>query len=315
MVLRTVTKTKELSQKYTNIIIDGQNFCWRAGVVENLTNKRGEPVYVSYVALKMLRGLVNRFKPKRVIVCWDGGHNAWRKNVYPDYKKRQDPTKEQKDARNEIFEQIQTVRHTVFPMFPVLQWKVRGQEADDLVYSAVCELRICRSESCLIVSSDQDYLQCLTEADLLSTITKLPYNRKQFEKDYGFPSECWPRYRALVGDSSDNLVGVKGIGNVGARTMMQDPGWDPVNYARKYPDKAVSRKFFAQSDIYERNEKLINLDKLPEFSILNMEFSKLLKNYYPTMDERGIKKYFVANTFQSMLKSFPMWIRPFKELT
>ena len=116
MAQATVTSKKELSQTYNSIIIDGQNFCFRAGVVENLTNKKGEPVYVPYVALKMLRGLVNRFKPKRVIICWDGGHSAWRKRLYPDYKKRKsEPTPEQKAARDEIFQQIRDVRHQIIP--------------------------------------------------------------------------------------------------------------------------------------------------------------------------------------------------------
>ena len=68
-----------------NLLIDAKNFCFRAGVVEDLTNRKGVPIYLLYVGVKMLRKLVYDYKPKRIIFLWDGGRSEWRKKLYPEY--------------------------------------------------------------------------------------------------------------------------------------------------------------------------------------------------------------------------------------
>lgn len=305
------TKKVELSRTYTNIIIDGQNFCYRAGVVDNLKNKRGEPVYVSYISLKMLRGLVEKFSPKRVIITWDGGHSTWRKFNYPRYKLKKPYKPEALRKRDEILSQINTVRTNIFSMFPIIQWRKVKYEADDLVY-AIVKVLSNKSGNTLIISSDKDYYQLLPYADILSAITESPYTRRSFKKDYGFNSEYWPSFRALTGDPSDNITGVYGVGKKTALKILQEN--TPEVFCSKWPEDPASKIISKQMDVLIRNLTLISLNMFPDRVILKKEFRQLLKDFEPVLEEKKIKKYFVANTFVSMLREYPAWIQPFKEL-
>ena len=259
----------------------------------------------------MLRGLIDKFSPKRVIVAWDGGHSTWRKSIYSKYKQKKPYKPEAARQREEIQAQMKTVHTSIFSLFPVLQWRVEKYEADDLIYAIVKVLRR-QTANVLIVSSDKDYYQLLPDADILTTITGKPYNRRKFKDDYGFDSKYWPSYRALIGDPSDGITGVYGVGEKTALRVMSQ--YTPEVFCSRWPEDPASKKIHKQMDVFLRNVALISMNMFPDRRILKEKFVELLRDFEPVLDEREIKKYFVANTFVSMLREFPAWIKPFRRL-
>ena len=195
-----------------NLLIDAKNFCFRAGVVEDLTNRKGIPVYLLYVGVKMLRKLVYDYKPSRIIFLWDGGRRKWREKLYPEYKKR-GPTNFLGDRYDEIVMQIEIFRKVVLPMLPVLQWMKLGYEADDLINAAAKKLHE-RGEKSVIVSTDKDFYQLLDIAEIYRPAKEDTYTEEHFKKEYEFSRDYWVAYRAMTGDSCDNIKGVEGIGKV-----------------------------------------------------------------------------------------------------
>lgn len=294
------------------LIIDGKNLAWRAGVVEDLTNRRGQPVYVPFVGLKMLHSMVKRFKPVLVVFAWDGGTSKWRREVYPDYKARKkvDVGEEGEKRRSEIFSQL-TVFKSVLSRFPVFQFSQESQEADDLIASFVNVLHGIVNP--IIISTDQDFYQLLDRAAIFHTAKETLYKKEQFEKEFGFTPDRWTEYRAMVGDASDNIKGVDGIGpKTAAQVIVEHGGFEAYceTGTGKTKEKAVR-----QTDVFKRNVCLIDLEAFPDSEELTDACRTKLSAYRPGLDKDWIQNYFVQNQFFSMLKQFPVWIRVFEQLS
>lgn len=294
-----------------NLLIDAKNFCFRAGVVEDLTNRRGEPVYLLYVGMKMLRKLVHDLKPGRIIFLWDGGRSKWRQKLYPEYKQRSNTGG--LERYDEIISQIDIFREVVLPMFPVMQWRNVGREADDLIYAAADILAL-RKECSIIVSTDKDFYQLLNIADIYSPTKEDLYTDADFEEEYGFGCDQWVTYRAMTGDGSDNIKGVQGIGEVTARKIMLEYGGSLEKFCNAFPKSKIAQRALEQQDVLCRNIQLMDFRKYPNCYKLMSVFSQRLDNFYPKLDISSVMDYLLVNEFLSILKDFPQWIKPFEKI-
>lgn len=294
------------------LLIDGKNFAFRSGVVEDLTNRQGEPVYLIYVGMKMLRRLVYDYKPKRIIFLWDGGRSKWRMKLYPEYKDR-GKTSFLGDRYKEIISQIDIFRNTVLPMLPVTQWLRKGCEADDLINAAVKSLYI-QGEESVIISTDKDFYQLLPYANIYRPAKEDVYTEKHFKEEYKFSPTGWVTYRAMTGDSSDNIKGVDGIGAIKAKKIMIEHGGSIEDFYNNNPNGKIEKKAHGQIDIFDRNLNLMNFDLYPDKDALQKKFEKIFKKPSPTLSNDDLKEYFLKNNFISMLKSYRVWIKPFEKM-
>lgn len=296
-----------------NLLVDAKNFCFRAGVVEDLTNKKGEPVYLLYVGLKMLRKLVYDYKPKRVIMLWDGGRSKWRIKNYPEYKHRSNSSG--LERYDEIISQIDIFRKIILPMFPVYQWIKKGREADDLINAAVRGLYKKGGRS-VIVSTDKDFYQLLHFADIYRPAKEDMYTEKDFEKEYGFSATGWTSYRAMTGDSSDNIKGMDGIGKVTARKIMIEHSGSIEEFYQSNPEGKIQKRAHStdQLEIRARNEALMDFELYPYRDTLRKEFDTVLSLGPTILRVDDIKDYLFNNQFLSILKSYRAWIRPFERM-
>ena len=299
-----------LSKKKCCLLIDGKNMAFRAGVVDDLHNKRNEPVYVSFVSLKMLRKLIDDFKPFLVLIAWDTGRSKWRQEKYPDYKRRHKKNSDSLGRWDEITGQISGFRNKVLPLFPILQWGVKDEEADDLICAAASALQ---PYNPVIVSTDQDFLQLLNIADVYNPITKNRITTSTFEDHYGFSPDRWASYRALVGDKSDNIPGIQGVGEKTATKILHT--YNRVKDYADSDDKAkVRRKIAGEYGRYRENLALIDLLRYPSHTKLRSGFLNLLEDFEPVLDKVQIQHHFISNSFQSLLANFVVWIKPFEVL-
>lgn len=187
------------------LIIDGNNMAHRAHYAYNLSF-RGHDVSAIYGTVRMIQALIRQFKPQAVIICWDGGIPNYRKRLIPAYKGTR--KRDQDPSRQDFVWQLQELQRIV-PYFGILQVRRIGLEADDLMYQA--SIMLCDTHP-IIVTSDEDLLQALSPTVSVykpgKQNTLIEYEDHQMD----FVGEEFVEWKALQGDSSDNIKGVMGVG-------------------------------------------------------------------------------------------------------
>lgn len=198
----------------TALILDGNHLAYRCRYAYSLS-WQGQDTSVTYGFMRVLISYLQRFHPEIVIVAWDHGTPAWRKQLIGSYKDNRSHDKD--ETYVQFITQIEELRRAL-PYFGVVQARRNGVEADDLAYHA-SRMLDCH---CVVVSGDADLLQAVDEqVDVLKpgkpdTLITLD----GFEALIGVPPQHYMWYRTLQGDSSDNLRGCDGIGPKTAKQML-----------------------------------------------------------------------------------------------
>lgn len=199
----------------TIYLIDGSSFLYRAYYgTRPLHTPQGVPVQAVYSFCRMIKKLVDTFDPKYLVLVWDSKGPTTRHAMYKEYKAtRQEPPSDlfaQKEYITKFAELIQ-----------LHQFAQQGLEADDLMYSLAKE-RSEQGDTVVLVTSDKDMGQALNEHTVLYDAFKdLVIDQAAFQEKMGFPSSKLPFYFALLGDTSDNIPGVRGIGEKTATELVK----------------------------------------------------------------------------------------------
>tara|TARA_B100000700_G_scaffold319005_1_gene413304 strand:+ start:4225 stop:5181 length:957 start_codon:yes stop_codon:yes gene_type:complete len=202
------------------MIIDALNQFLRAYIVNPALSTNGDPIGGTAGFLKILQKLCREIKPDRVVICWDGkGGSARRKIVNKNYKEGRKPLRlnrdvknltEEEELQNKVWQQIRLVEY--LNNFPVTQLVSDGSEADDVI-SFVAQLPDFEDWQKVIVSSDKDFFQLLDDKTVAYRPTqKEVLNKNDIVEKFGIHPTNFALARAIVGDKSDNLDGIKGIG-------------------------------------------------------------------------------------------------------
>ena len=291
-----------------NLVIDGNNFVYRAGSVSQEKNHRGQDVGVISVAMKMLRKLIHDHRPDRMYFVWDGGVSNWRRRIYPGYKLRVGGPKQKG-----IYNQAQDFKDDVLPHLPILQWTKPGFEADDLIAAAVRVLAD-DAERVIVVSLDQDFFQLLGHCDLLNSTSGIPFTQRDFMHAYGFDPVFWPEYRALVGDKSDGIEGIKGIGPKRATEIIVKYKGSLSRFARRNPTLPVGMAVCRSIVRFEANVGLISLYDSPDALALCEEFSSSTRQQRAVLREKDVRQFFMKNGLMSVLRSYQYLMGPFRRM-
>ena len=198
------------------LLVDSMNTFMRSFAVINSMNTQGTHVGGMIGFLRSLAYVVNLVQPTRVICVFDGeGNTTNRKNLYSDYKgnrklKRITNWSSFDDLADESASMSQQMLRLVdyLQQLPVNIITRDKLEADDLIgYLAP------KFDQSVIMSADQDFLQlCSDTVQVYSPIKKKFYGPKEVHDEYGLWPQNFINYKVLMGDNSDNLPGVKGLG-------------------------------------------------------------------------------------------------------
>lgn len=209
---------KRKNLKKMLLIIDGNNMAYRARYAYNLSHPNTNmDVSVTYGILRMLSSLMEKYTPTSVMVCWDGGIPDFRRVAVPEYKanrhKSDDPTEYQ-----DFLRQLVELENTL-PVFGIASVRKVGCEADDLMYHA-SRLYIGNS---IIVTSDKDLLQAVNEnVGVYNPSGDFVHTLDGFEDRIGIDRKNYIHWRAIQGDGSDNIPGVRGIGAKTATKLFKE---------------------------------------------------------------------------------------------
>jgi len=200
------------------IIIDALNAYLRSYIVNPSLSTNGDPIGGLKGFLGSLQKVCREIKPDHIAIIWDGpGGSQRRKAVNKNYKEGRKPIRlnrsikllsEEDETKNKIWQQTRLFEY--LNHMPVSQIMIEGIEADDII-AYVCN--IMNGYEKVIISSDKDFIQkCDNETVLYRPIQKVILNKKMIVEKYGIAPSSFALARAIVGDKSDNLVGVPGVG-------------------------------------------------------------------------------------------------------
>ncbi len=202
----------------TTIIIDGYGFIFRAyHSLPPLTTVEAIPVGAVFGFTSMLLKVLADFKPNHAVVVFDSGKKTFRHELYPAYKMNRP------DAPEDLKIQFPICREAAHALnFKIIE-KV-GFEADDII-ATLARTVVENKEKAIIISSDKDLMQLITDDIVMFDSLKNKYITKTevYEK-FGVTPEKVRDVLAIMGDSSDNIPGINGIGPKGATELIQKYG-------------------------------------------------------------------------------------------
>jgi DNA polymerase-1 len=203
----------------TLIIIDGSNNVYRSYyAIRNLTNSAGFATNAVYGFVQMLRKLLKDHEPDCIAVAFDEGKETARTNQFADYKK------DRKPMPDDLSVQIPLVYEVLEEGFRIPVIRSKEWEADDFIGSLACAARD-RGYDVLIATSDKDFFQLVGDGiRLYHTGREVIYDAKGVSEVFGLPPEKVVDVMAIWGDAIDNIPGVPGIGEKGAKGLIEQFG-------------------------------------------------------------------------------------------
>jgi DNA polymerase-1 len=216
----------QFDPKKTIFLIDGSSILYRGYYgMRPLHTSKGEPVQAVYSFCRMFKKLVDQFKPEYIALVWDSKGKTTRHEMFPEYKATRDA------PPSDLFEQKKHIMQFA-DLIGVAQVAQTGIEADDLMFSIAQELTPTRQNGfdqqkqdaitqVILVTSDKDMGQMLSEhVSIYDPMKEEVVTPASFAEKMGFPVTKLPFYFALLGDTSDNIPGVKGIGKKTAQELV-----------------------------------------------------------------------------------------------
>jgi len=273
------------------MVVDALNQFLRGYIVNPTLTPNGDPIGGTAGFLKILQKLCRDIKPDKVIICWDGkGGSRKRRLVNKNYKEGRKPIRlnrdvknltEEQELQNKVWQQIRLIEY--LNNFPITQLMLDEVEADDII-ALITQLPDFKGWQKVIVSSDKDFFQLLdNETVVLRPTQNEILNKHMIVEKFGIHPTNFALARAIVGDKSDNLEGVPGVGlpTVAKRLpFLSEEKTYSISEVNKYCRLVESslkayQNIVANEKLVKENYKLMQLYS-PSISVQNKEKVKYI---------------------------------------
>ena len=208
----------------TLVLLDAHAIIHRAyHALPDFATSKGEPTGALYGLSTMLLKIIADLKPDYIVACYDLPKPTYRHEAYKDYKAGRAKTDE------ELVSQLKKSRE-IFEAFNIPMYQKEGFEADDMIGTLVEKNLSNKDLDIVIASGDMDTLQLVVDDKVrVYTLKKgikdtIIYNEKAVVERFGFLPKLLPDYKGLRGDPSDNIIGIKGIGEKTAQILISNFG-------------------------------------------------------------------------------------------
>ncbi|AHG79567.1 DNA polymerase I (POL I) [Mannheimia varigena USDA-ARS-USMARC-1388] len=200
------------------VLVDGSSYLYRAfHAFPPLTNRNGEPTGAMYGVLNMLKSLISQVNPSHIAVVFDAKGKTFRDQLFEQYKSHRPP------MPDELRSQIQPL-HAIIKALGIPLISIEGVEADDVIGTLAVQAAK-DGKDVLISTGDKDMAQLVNDhIMLINTMNNTLLDREGVIEKYGIPPELIIDFLALMGDSADNIPGVKGVGEKTALALLQGIG-------------------------------------------------------------------------------------------
>src|SRR3989344_4438732 len=204
----------------TLILLDAHAILHRAyHALPGFASSTGEPTGASYGISTMIMKIIKDLKPDYIVGCFDLPQPTFRHEAYDAYKMGR------AKAEDDLVHQIKRSRD-IFAALSIPAYELPGFEADDLLATIVEKMKNEKDLRIIIASGDMDTLQLVDDDRVLVYTLKkgindtILYNEKAVKERFGFKPTLLPDYKGLRGDPSDNIIGISGIGEKTATTLI-----------------------------------------------------------------------------------------------
>ncbi|MBE6447540.1 MAG: DNA polymerase I [Alphaproteobacteria bacterium] len=278
-------------QKKVAVLIDGTGFVYRAFfALPPLTNAKGKPVGAIYGFFSMLLSLLDKHQADLLCVAFDAGRDTFRKKLYFEYKNNRDETPTELKSQFPLL--LEACKAFGLPTV-----ELDGYEADDIIATYADRLAS-NGYEVRIVSSDKDLTQLISENVYLFDPIKSKVIKKDdvFEK-YGVYPENMITLQALMGDKTDNIPGIDGIGPKTAAKLInefQDIDGLYANIDNVKPIK-IQEKLRTNKELLSISKQLVTLCR-------NAPVPLKTKDLSIKLDFKNAQKFLEEQGFNSLVK-------------
>lgn len=312
------------------LIIDGMNTLIRSFSLLKAMNPSGAHIGGLVGFLRSLGFVTRTFDPTRVIVVWDGkGGSGNRKNIDPNYKAQRATarithwglydTKEQETEA--LIGQLYRVQDYL-ECLPVHQLGMEKLEADDIM-AYLAKRASSAGKKVTVVSSDKDFLQLIDDnIEVYAPVKKKTFNKDNIFEELKVLPENYNIVKALLGDNSDNIQGVKGLG---IKTIVSEfpkllTETTDLDYVfeiaeEKLEDKKIFAKIIHNWDRVETNFKLMDLhDTVLDENEIN-HILEVLKSPVPDLQTGAFLRMLDQDKIEGITKNTEGWLENYRSLT
>ena len=273
------------------IIVDGSSYLFRAyHALPAFSSSKGEPTGAIYGVLNMLYSLIDEYEPKNVAIVFDAPGKTFRDDLYSEYKANRPPMPE--DLRPQIEPLVQAVEAIGLPVL-----RIKGVEADDVI-GTLATRATAASLKTVISTSDKDMAQLVNDhVSLVNTMNNSKMDAEGVTEKFGVRPDQIIDYLALVGDSSDNIPGVPGVGpKTAVKWLTAHGNLDTIKkHADEIPGKVGEnlRNTLGQLPLYEELVTIVcnlELTSDPSTLVYRDPDTKRLQSLYDRLELRSLLK-------------------------
>ena len=296
-ILKNLKETPPRALNDHILIVDAMNTLIRSFSLLKAMNPSGAHIGGLVGFLRSLGYVTRIFDPTRVIIVWDGkGGSANRKNIDPNYKAQRATSRithwglyDNKEEETEALIGQLFRTQDYLECLPLQQIVIEKLEADDII-AYLAKRASNAGKKVTIVSSDKDFYQLIDKnIEVYAPVKKKTFTLKNIKEEIGVLPQNYNIVKALLGDNSDNIPGVKGLG---IKTILSE--WKSFTY-----DKNASLQ-----DIYDHCETQLDQEKPKKiFAKILHNWNRVMTNFElmnlhnSTLDEKEVK--YVEDIFKS----------------
>ena len=307
------------------LLIDGLNLFFRNFAMMNMVNPDGIHIGGLGGFFRSLGAMIRQTNPTSVYVVFDGaGSTASRKNLHSEYKQDRDIRRitnwdafdnleEEHDSKvDQIVRIIQYLK-----LLPVKTTVIDKVEADDIIAVLAEKLVEKHNSTCFIVSSDKDFVQLVTDKIILyRPMEKEYYTPKTVKEKFGVLTENFILYKTLLGDNSDKIPGVKGLGVKGIFKKFPELQTESLTLndifdisTRKFKDHVVYSRIVQDQSRLETNYKIMDLST-PMINEREKDYlDDLIAEDTPELNSEMFIQFYNEDKLGGMIRNLDTWLK------
>jgi 5'-3' exonuclease len=310
------------------LIIDGLNSFIRVFSASPIVNDDGDHIggYIGF--LRSIAAVIRQFKPTRCVMVFDGkGGSARRKKMHSGYKEGRSMSTRfnriEDISAQTVEEELESMRLQMGKLseylqcLPITVMSIDNIEADDAIAYLTTEVFRPIQSEVIIMSDDKDFLQLVDEkTSVWRPVEKKFYTPKEIFERFGIPSHNFIHYKIFMGDASDNI---KGINGVGIKTLQSKFPIlleqnvisldELLEYCTLHKDEhKIYKKVLESEHVVKLNWKLMSLENLDISAHYKMLVSDIAEQPTPKLDTYNFKKLFMRDKAYTVIPNLDSWL-------
>ena len=277
------------------LIIDANSLIYRCfHALPPFTDKEGRPTGALYGLASVLIKIFREQMPTHIVAFFDRPEPTFRKEMYKEYKGQRPPAPD--ELKSQIIE-----AHNLFENFSVKTFEIPGFEADDLIGTAVEKFKNEPELKIVVLTGDLDALQLIDNGKIvIETFKKgisdtVIYDSEAVKNRFGVLPKQIPDYKGLVGDQSDNIKGVNGIGPKTASPLIEKYG-SLENFLEEGQNEKAYKKIFESQETAKLSKELAIIRRDAPLEIKNLD-----EIQHQGLQKEKINGYFEKLGFKTLI--------------